>query len=106
MNEKSRINFSEEIGAKAARKIKARHSKQTEWFGLGMMGLIGWAIVIPTLLGAGLGWWLDNRHPGKHAWTLSLLIAGLVLGCWNAWQWVNKEDKEMYREQGNDGEQR
>ena len=57
--------FSREVGAKAARKLKARrNSAQGVWFGLGMMGLIGWSVVVPTLLGAALGIWLDNRHPG------------------------------------------
>ena len=58
--------FSREVGAKAARKLKAqRKSTQGVWFGLGMMGLIGWSVVVPTLLGAALGIWLDKRHPGK-----------------------------------------
>jgi ATP synthase protein I len=97
--------FSREIAAKAARKLRAqRHSTQGVWFGLGMMGLIGWSVSIPTLLGAGLGIWLDNHHPGRHSWTLTLLIAGLVIGCLNAWHWVDKEDKEMRDEQENDDE--
>ena len=97
---KSEPTLAEEVGAKAARKLKARrHATPGVWFGLGMMGLIGWSVVVPTLLGAALGLWLDNRHPGKHAWTLALLVAGLAIGCWNAWQWVAKEDKAMREEQ-------
>jgi ATP synthase protein I len=97
---KERSAFSREIGAKAARKLKARrNSKQGVWFGLGMMGLVGWSVVVPTLLGAALGIWLDNRHPGSYSWTLMLLIIGLVIGCANAWHWVSKEDKEMREEQ-------
>jgi ATP synthase protein I len=60
-----------------------------------MMGLIGWSVVLPTLAGAAFGMWLDKRHPGEHSWTLGLLVAGLVLGCFNAWHWVAKEEKEM-----------
>ena len=76
---KDRTAFSREVGAKAARKLKARrNSTQGVWFGLGMMGLIGWSVAVPTLLGAALGLWLDNRHPGSHSWTLALLVAGLV----------------------------
>jgi len=48
-----------------------------------------------TLLGAALGMWLDRHYPGKHGWTLALLVAGLAIGCFNAWHWVDKEDKEM-----------
>lgn len=88
-------SLASEIGAKAARKLKARKSTQGVWLGLGMMGLIGWSVVVPTLLGAALGVWLDQHHPGKHAWTLALLVAGLVIGCANAWFWVAKEDKAM-----------
>jgi ATP synthase protein I len=24
-----------------------------------------------------------------------LLMIGLVIGCWNAWHWVAREDKQM-----------
>lgn len=88
--------FAAQVGAKAARKLKARrHSSPGVWFGLGMMGVIGWSVAIPTLLGAGLGLWLDKHHAGEHSWTLALLVAGLVIGCANAWRWVSKEDQAM-----------
>jgi len=87
-----------QIGAKAARKLKARKSTQGVWFGLGMMGLVGWSVVVPTLLGAALGSWLDHHHPGDHPWTLALLIAGLMVGCANAWYWVAQQEKAMREE--------
>lgn len=97
---KPRPALSQEVGAKAVRKLKARRgSAQSVWFGLGMMGLIGWSVAIPTLLGAALGLWLDEHHPGKHAWTLALLAAGLAIGCLNAWHWVAKENEEIRDEQ-------
>ena len=102
---KPRPSLGEEVGAKAARKLRARrHSAQGVWFGLGMMGLIGWSVAIPTLLGAALGLWLDQHYPGKHAWTLALLVAGLSIGCFNAWHWVAKEDKAM-RDEREDGDE-
>jgi ATP synthase protein I len=92
--------FSRQVGARAALKLRARrNAAQGVWFGLGMMGLIGWSVVIPTLAGAGLGVWLDRHHPGPHSWTLTLLIVGLVLGCVNAWAWVAKQDREMAEEE-------
>jgi ATP synthase protein I len=97
--------LSQEVGAKAARKLRAqRHVTRTVWFGLGMMGLIGWSVAIPTLLGAALGHWLDKRYPGPHSWTLTLLVIGLVIGCLNAWHWVSKEDKAMREEQEDNDE--
>lgn len=103
---KDRTALSREVGAKAARKLKARRNATPGvWFGLGMMGLIGWSVVVPTLLGAALGIWLDNRHPGSHSWTLTLLVIGLALGCLNAWHWVGKEDKEMREQQENNDDE-
>jgi len=88
--------FAEQIGIKAARKLKAqRNTTPGVWFGLGLMGVIGWSVVVPTLLGAALGLWLDRRFPGGRSWTLALLVAGLTLGCLNAWHWVTKEDAAM-----------
>jgi len=92
------------VGAKAARKLRARRSTQGVWFGLGMMGLVGWSVAVPTLLGAALGIWLDGHYPGSHSWTLALLMLGLILGCVNAWHWVSKEDKAMREEQEGDDE--
>jgi ATP synthase protein I len=92
--------FSIEVGAKAARKIKAQKNLQGVWFGLGMTGLIGWSVVIPTLLGIALGVWLDSRHPGVHSWTLMMLATGLAIGCLNAWHWVAMEDRAIKEDQG------
>jgi ATP synthase protein I len=91
-----RSEFKRRVGSKAERLLDARRNPpEGVWFGLGMMGLVGWSVVVPTLLGAALGIWLDQHHPGNHSWTLTLLIVGLVLGCVNAWHWVSKEEQEM-----------
>ncbi len=88
--------FLRQVGASAARKLRARREgTQGVWFGLGMSGLIGWSVAVPTLLGAMLGIWLDRRHPGAHSWTLTLLVVGLAIGCLNAWHWVTQEEKAM-----------
>ena len=91
--------FSQQVGLKATRKLHARsHVAQTVWSGLGMMGLIGWSVAAPTLLGTALGLWLDKNYPGNHSYTLMLLAAGLGLGCFNAWHWVAREGNEIQRE--------
>ncbi len=101
---RNKPTFAGEIGVKAARKLKARESTQGVWFGLGMMGLVGWSVVVPTLLGAALGIWLDHHHPGKHPWTLALLVVGLAVGCLNAWHWIAKEERAMRDETEDDDE--
>jgi ATP synthase protein I len=88
--------FVVQVGAKAARKLKARRRPdQGVWFGLGMMGLIGWSVAIPTLLGVALGLWLERRFPGGRPWALALLVVGLCIGCLNAWFWLAREHKAM-----------
>ena len=95
-------SFSAEVGRKAMRKSRAlRERDQGVWFGLGMSGLIGWSVAVPTVLGAALGVWLDQRHPVTFSWTLTLLFAGLILGCLNAWHWVAQQDDAM-RERSED----
>jgi ATP synthase protein I len=89
--------LSAEIGAKAALKLKAQRSGTPGvWFGLGMTGLIGWSVVVPTLLGTAFGVWLDSKYPGVHSWTLMGLAVGILVGCLNAWHWVQSEDKAMH----------
>ena len=85
--------------------LKARKDRAPNvWFGLGMIGLIGWSVTVPTLLGAAIGMWLDKHYPGSHSWTLALLVTGLAIGCLNAWHWVAKEEAAMHDDQENNDE--
>ena len=76
MNEEDRANganeettFSRQVGAQAARKLKAqRGAAKSVWFGLGMSGLIGWSVTVPTLIGAAVG------HLGGQALSESVFM--------------------------------
>lgn len=82
-----------QVGHKAERRIRGRREKRrTVWFGLGMFGLVGWAVAVPTLIGVAVGLWLDERyHQGRVSWTLTCLVIGIGVGCFNAWYWVKQE---------------
>ena len=83
---KTKSTLSELIDSKAKRKIKKQRSPEASaWFGLGMMGLIGWSVALPTILGAAMGIWLDKHYKIEHSWTLALIVAGLTIGCFTAW---------------------
>jgi ATP synthase protein I len=85
----------QKIGIKEDRKMKARREKDRGvWFGLGMFGLVGWSVAIPTVIGIGLGIWIDTKWPSQYSWTLMFLIIGVLVGCLNAWYWVKRESKE------------
>ena len=87
--------FIQQVSANAARKLRAQRNGESVWFGLGMSGLIGWSVAVPTVVGAMIGLWWDNHHPGAHSWTLMLLTIGLCVGCANAWHWVDQENKAI-----------
>lgn len=83
------------VGRKAARKLRARRTgRRGVWFGLGMFGLVGWAVALPTVAGVALGVWLDARFPSRVSWTLTLLLVGVLLGSLNAWYWVKRESRD------------
>ncbi len=80
------------IRDKALRLQKARGGRRsTAWLGLGMFGMVGWAVAVPTVTGIALGLFIDARWPGEMSWTLALLLGGVALGCLNAWYWVRRE---------------
>ncbi len=90
------MKFARRVAAKAILKLKAqREGTLPVWFGLGMLGTVGWSVAVPTLIGALLGRWWDRRHPGPHSWALALLVAGLVVGCAIAWHWVSRENQAI-----------
>jgi len=86
--------FRDTVDRKAARKIRARSGlDESIWSWLGMMGLVGWSVAAPTVVGVVIGRWIDRRWPSDVSWTLTLLVAGVVVGCLTAWQWVMREGK-------------
>ena len=86
-------SFIDHISEKTRRKLKARQTRKQVWFALGMFGMVGWAVALPTLMGVALGVWIDRQVTSQYSWTLMLLAVGVALGCWNAWYWVTKESQ-------------
>lgn len=79
-----------QVESRQSRLLRSRAQRRDLWASLAMIGLVGWSVVLPTLLGASLGEWLDHRWPQKFSWALTLLILGLFLGCTNAWLRIRK----------------
>jgi ATP synthase protein I len=55
---------------------------------LAQIGVLGWIIVTPMLLGVFAGRWLDTRLGSGLFWTGPLLMLGLGIGAWSAWRWM------------------
>lgn len=95
--------FTRSIGVKEIRRIKGKaHKSDTVWFGVGMIGVVGWSVAIPTLIGVALGLWIDQVWPSRFSWTLMLLILGVALGALNAWHWVRKARETIIEEDDED----
>jgi ATP synthase protein I len=75
--------------------IKRRRERRARWQregersigqNLALIGVLGWTIVTPTLVGVFVGRWLDREFGAGLFWTLGLLVLGLALGCTLAWK--------------------
>lgn len=57
---------------------------------LGQIGVLGWTVVFPILLGIGVGRWLDHTFATGIFFTAPLLMIGAALGLWLAWRWMHR----------------
>ena len=80
--------------------VRLRRGRQKRWQregersvgrNLAMIGVLGWTIVTPTLIGIFAGRWLDRVFDARVFWTLGLLVVGLALGCSLAWKRIHRE---------------
>ncbi len=86
--------FRRDVPRKEQRKLRARrHEDRSVWFWLGMMGLVGWSVAVPTVIGTAVGAWLDGRLGGRISWTLTGVVLGATVGCITAWFWVKRESQ-------------
>ena len=86
--------FRRNVAGKENRKLRARREgERGPWFWLGMFGLVGWSVAVPSLIGILLGVWLDRRYESRVSWTLTMMFLGVGLGCWTAWYWVLRESQ-------------
>jgi ATP synthase protein I len=91
--EQRQAQFRDRLQRRVARRQRAQQDKQGLLFGLGMFGIVGWSVAIPTLLGIALGIWIDRRWPSPYSWTLMLLFGSVILGCLNAWYWIDSSHR-------------
>lgn len=95
--DKKKLSAEEEllkqIKKDSAKKMKAKEEGSEIMFGLGLFGIVGWSIAVPTVLGIALGVFLDKRFTQSFSWTITLLFAGVILGSFNAWRWIREKSE-------------
>ena len=86
-------DFEEMIRTKRRRIERARRERDRSfWRHLGLIGVVGWSVSVPALLGALLGRWLDGKYGTDYRFTLGLIVLGLGVGMANAWRSVKREE--------------
>lgn len=86
----------EDASAKAIRRRAERmqqtrnEPKYSPLNGLGVFGVIGWSVAMPTVAGAFLGMWLNRVAPQSFSWPMALILGGAVVGAMVAWSWIDK----------------
>lgn len=78
--------------ASTERRIQHQRNRWS-WSSISVLGLIGWSVTVPTLIGAAVGIWVDRRWPSRFSWSLMLLLAGLFFGCVHAWRQVKGDQR-------------
>ena len=58
---------------------------------LGQIGVLGWAIVAPILIGVVVGRWLDWALKTGIFFTAPLIMLGAAAGLWTAWRWMHRQ---------------
>jgi ATP synthase protein I len=61
------------------------------WRSLGLLGSVGWPIVLATVGGALAGRWLDAHWDSGIRFTLAFLVGGACVGAAIAWHLVRPE---------------
>ncbi|MGB0084904.1 MAG: AtpZ/AtpI family protein [Rhodomicrobiaceae bacterium] len=56
---------------------------------LGQIGILGWTIVVPTLIGVFIGRWLDRTFDTGVFFSAPLIMIGAAIGFWSAWKWMH-----------------
>jgi len=83
--------------AEAVRKRRGRH---TQWRAegepsllrfVGQIGVLGWIIVVPTLVGMFVGRWLDHSFGTGIFWSAALMVLGVAFGFWSGWRRMHRQ---------------
>lgn len=57
---------------------------------LGQIGVLGWTVVIPTLLALAAGRWLDRQFATGIFFSAPMVMIGAAVGFWFVWRWMHR----------------
>jgi len=80
-----------DIEKQAKRMAQAERERPTLLAQTVFLGTLALLFVVPVVAGAYLGNWIDQQMSGySEHWTVSLLIAGLLVGGWSVYLYIRK----------------
>ncbi len=86
-------DLKQQIERQAQRMRQAEHDRPTLLAQTTYLGSLGLMLVLPIIIGAYLGRWLDDALAGYSvSWTTSLIVVGVFVGGLNVWLMIR--DKE------------
>lgn len=84
----------ERVERQSQRLRQAEHDRPTILAQTVYLGTLGLVFVLPVILGAYLGRWLDTQLSGYSiSWTISLIFVGVVVGGINVWLMIREQDQ-------------
>ena len=90
MNDRKQLR--EDVERQVKRMKQAEREQPTVLAQTAFLGTLGLVFVLPVIVGAYLGLWLDGMVEGySMRWTLSLLFLGLLIGAFNVYRMVREK---------------
>ena len=83
----------QEAARRAAKRDEAARNERGPSFAalLGQIGVLGWAIVTPTLVGLLIGHFVDRAFGTGIFFSAPLVMLGAAAGLWTAWRWMHRQ---------------
>jgi ATP synthase protein I len=89
MDEREKLRRS--IERQAQRMAQAERERPTLLSQTVFLGVLALLLVVPVVIGAYLGHWLDELSEGYSVhWTVSLILAGLFVGIFNVYLYIRE----------------
>jgi ATP synthase protein I len=91
MDSNPQKNLEKQVKLNVSKIDKAKKEKSTLLAQTIYLGTLGFVFILPIILGAYLGVWLDGKLKGfSVAWTLNLIILGVMVGAVNVYLMIKE----------------
>lgn len=89
---KSEDELKKNVESSVKKMEKAKKNRQTILAQTVYLGTLGVIFILPVIMGAYLGVWLDNKMKDVFSisWTVSLIIVGVFVGAINVYYFIKE----------------